>query len=454
MSDKNTAYDLNDKELMMKIKKNPLVWKFCFYGFFKNLKFFEPYLLIIFITWGLNLFTIGILITVREITTYLFEVPSGILADRFGKKTILMSCFIFYILSFIFFFLGPSFYILMIAEFLFGMGDAMRSGTHKAMEMVWMEKNNYMRLKTFIYGRTRSYSLLGSTLSSLVSIVFMLSIPADKWIFIITIIPYIIDFILIATYPSYMNEHKEIKGHPVREFFKEFKGLKVVFTDKRLGRALLSSSSFNAIYKTIKDYIQPIIKLFILALLLQLSLDNGHTSNQFTEAQQDFYIKLILGIIYAIFYLLSSYSSKNAYKFRSRFSNPKTPMDIVFDMLSIILILIGVAVGLSLPIVVVLLYLFIYIFHNLRRPLVVDYLGDIMEKDKRASILSVDSLLKSVLVFIFAPLFGYIAEYVSIMGLFISLGVIFLLINRLYFVKDPGKYPKKEESLDKPQLSD
>ena len=78
------------------IKKDHQIWKFSAYGFLKNLRFFEPYLLIFLIGNGLSLFQIGILYGIREAITYIFEVPSGIIADYFGRKQELYMCFTFY----------------------------------------------------------------------------------------------------------------------------------------------------------------------------------------------------------------------------------------------------------------------------------------------------------------------------------------------------------------------
>lgn len=85
------------------IKEDKLIWKFCFYGFFKNLKFFEPYLFIYLLSKDLSFLEIGILYSIREAFKYIFEVPSGIIADNYGKRNELMTCFLFYIASFVFF---------------------------------------------------------------------------------------------------------------------------------------------------------------------------------------------------------------------------------------------------------------------------------------------------------------------------------------------------------------
>lgn len=65
----------------------------------------------------------------------------------------------------------------------------------------------------------------------------------------------------------------------------------------------------------------------------------------------------------------------------------------------------------------------------MRRPIAVDFLGDVMSKDQRATILSVEALLRSILVIIFAPLFGFIAEVYSIEALFLWLGIFILFLN-------------------------
>ena len=157
-----------------------------------------------FIKLDISLFEIGLLVSIREIFTYIFEIPSGIIADKFGKKRELLICFIFYIISFIFYFFGVDPYLpvsnltfLIIASIFFGLGESFRSGTHKAMELLWMEKEDLLEYKTHVYGSTRAYSLLGSALSAILAVFLIIYIPANNWIFLITIIPYLLDFILI-----------------------------------------------------------------------------------------------------------------------------------------------------------------------------------------------------------------------------------------------------------------
>ena len=411
-----------EKEIFKWINKQGIMWKFKFYGFFKNLKFFEPYLLLIFLAWEINLFQIGILIAIQETFTFIFEVPSGMIADTRGKKTELLVCFIFYILSFLFYFSGPNYFILAFGAMLFGLGEAFRSGTHKAMEMQWMEKNGLLKYKSFVYGTTRSYSLYGSAISSVFAIIFILNIPANRWIFILTIIPYIIDFILISTYPNYMNEHSPKKESYWKDFVGAFKGLKIVFTDRKLRKGLMSNSTYDGIFKSLKDYIQPIMKLFIVVLLIDLAIPSS-------PQQEEFYLTLILGLMYSLFYLLSSFSSKNAYFVLKRVKSSKFAMDTLFFIFAILILLEAFLIWFQIPLFIIILYLIIYVIYNLRRPIGIDYLGDVMKKEQRATILSVEALLRSFLIIIFAPLFGFIAEVFSIGVLFLGLAIFMIFIN-------------------------
>ena len=431
------------KLLRKKILSEPLMWKFRFYGFFKNLRFFEPYLLILLLGYlghlEYPLLTIGSLFLVQEVFTYLFEIPSGILADKFGKKNELLVCFVFYIASFVLYFIGFSlsfdfFFVLFIAAALYGLGESFRSGTHKAMILAWLDKNDYSDHKAFVYGRTRSWSLIGSTLNGITSVFLVLFLPSAQWVFLVAIIPYIFDFILRTTYPKYMNEHKLRETSFWKEMGKGFKDMILAFKSKNLTKGVFSSATYDAIFKSLKDYIQPIIKIYIVIIIANFGL----TSNSFNLTSDDI-IKVILGIMYSLFYLVSSISSRNAHYVKSWFRGAKQSMDILFYLFAGILILNAIFITVQLPIVVIFLYLFIFAFQNLRRPLCVDYLGDIMKKEQRTTILSAESQVKSFLVFIFAPLFGFIADsagpllgletYYSIPILFVLIAIIVILVN-------------------------
>ena len=63
---------------MAGFKKDIQYYKFCAYGFLKNLRFFEPFLILFFLDKDITFLQIGILYTLRELTRNIFEVPAGV----------------------------------------------------------------------------------------------------------------------------------------------------------------------------------------------------------------------------------------------------------------------------------------------------------------------------------------------------------------------------------------
>ena len=405
------------------IKKDKLIWKFSFYGLLKNLRFFEPYLIVFLLGLNYSLFTIGILYSIREIITYIFEIPSGIIADNYGKKKELMICFIFYIISFVLFFFSFNIYIVSFAFVFYGLGDAFRSGTHKAMIYSYLEKKNWFQYKTYVYGRTRSFSLIGSSISAFASIIFIFNIPSLRWIFLICIIPYILDFLLIWSYPDYLNESikTEFKWSELLKDSK--KSIKQINENKKLKVILVSSSLYDAVFKSIKDYIQPILKVIIVGSFIGGSKDI-----------EDAKLKIYLGIIYGVFYIFSSFASKNVYRVTNRINSSKL-MELSFDLMGILCLVIFTGIRMNSMLFVIIVFFVIYILKDARRPVFVDVCGDNMEKSQRATVLSVDSQIRSFIVIIIAPLFGYIADNYSINVLFLIIGVLILIINRFLKIK-------------------
>ncbi len=406
-----------DKEIQRKIVKDPQIWKFSFYGLLKNLKFFEPYLYLYLLSIGINLFQIGLLFSVREIITYLFEIPSGILADQYGKKTELLTCFIFYIISFIFFFIGGNFLTILIGMIFFGLGEAFRSGTHKAMIYSYLEQKGWFSHKTFVYGRTRSFSLIGSSISAFLSIIFVLGLPTLRWIFLLSILPYILDFLLILSYPNSLNERVETNISIGKFFLNSVNHLKSILKNKALFKPLFSSSLYDGIFKVLKDYIQPILKIAMGALTISFLI-------RFTPSQR---VKIVLGIVYGIFYIASSWASRNVYRLNKR-APSHILMDLYFFAMGIILLSLGLFIQIKSVVFIILFYFILYVMKDSRRPLVVDVLGDYMDKTQRATVLSIESQLRSVIVIVLAPVVGYLADKFSISNTFFLMGIFTLIV--------------------------
>ncbi len=386
-------------ELRGEILKDFQIKKFCAYGFLKNLKFFEPYLIIYLMSSNINLFQIGILISIREIIVNLFEIPSGFIADYFGRKKEMYFCFGFYIISFIVFFFTDTFTLAAVGMVFFGLGEAFRSGTHKAMIYTYLDFKNWQSEKTFVYGRTRSFSLIGSAISSLLGIFLILSVPSDSYIFLFSVVPYILDLFLIMSYPKFLDTSDKKHGTSFKEMAKDV--IKSFRINKKLRNILIEEGIAEAGFSYVKDLIQPILEIIIIgsgiSLIASLSVDDN--------------LKVILGLIYALLNLFGSYFSKKAYLLKGE----KTSLACLSQIHMAYALSCGLLAFFSEQyLMVCLIYLFIYILHSIRKPIFVDEIDNNIDKSNRATVISASAQLKSLFLMIFAPMLGFIADNVGI----------------------------------------
>jgi MFS family permease len=98
-----------------RVPRDQMLLRFSAYGFLKNLRFFEPFILLILRTYGLTYFQIGVLYSVRDIAVNLLEIPTGVLADSIGRRKAMVSAFLSYILSFLLLYFFRSYWILVLA---------------------------------------------------------------------------------------------------------------------------------------------------------------------------------------------------------------------------------------------------------------------------------------------------------------------------------------------------
>jgi len=399
--------------------KNPMLVKFSAYGFLKNLQFFEPFLILFFRANHLSFFQIGLLISIREISIELFEIPTGIIADVSGKRRSMVFAFIGYIISFIAFYLaGGTFWIYTVAMIVFALGEAFRTGTHKAIILDYLDKTGKIDQKVAYYGTTRSFSKLGSALSSLMAAMIVFLSGGYNYIFLFSIIPYIGGLLLMLSYPKDINLKQDTS---VKQLAKDFiahtkSSFKSMFRIPGLARALVHSSAYEGIFKTAKDYLQPLIKQQ--AVLLPVFI--GLAAQQRTA--------LLIGITYSLINLAAALSSKKSAWVASKFKASCTVLNMYMLLTVVLFIGIAFSIKMSVPIPAILGFIAVYMIQNLRKPLMIGNIAEKMEKKERATILSVDSQLKSFFAMLVAPLFGLLADNYGLYSAFIMGAFLLLLL--------------------------
>ncbi len=411
-------------------KKDLQYYKFCLYGFLKNQRFFEPFFMLYFLKLGMSFTQIGTLYAIREITRNIFEIPSGMLADAFGRRRTMMTSFSFYIVSFVLYYFALGYVSLAVACIFFGAADAFRTGTHKAMIFQYLKLHDWENQKVHYYGHTRSWSQMGSALSSLIAAAIVFTSGNYSSVFLFSLVPYLIDLLLMASYP------KVLEGEAVKQpnenilivFKKVLLEFAYSFKNIRLLKAITNMSAFSGYYQAVKDYLQPVIQTFALSVPIFLTMDNHKKG------------ALMVGIIYFLLYFATSFASRNSGKVADKFKNLVKPLNLTLIIGLTTGILIGIFYKLNLMFISVLLFSFIYILENLRRPMAISYVTEQLNQNILASVLSAESQANTVFAAIIAVLFGFFADKFGIEFSFIGISLALLILSPLYFIaKDKNK---------------
>lgn len=382
---------------MKVIVKNKQYYKFCLYGFLKNLRFFDAFFILFLREKGLSFTEIGVLYAIREIVINISEIPSGIIADAFGRRNSLLASFLFYIVSFIIFYFSPGFAMFAAAFVTYGIAEAFRSGTHKGMIMDYLAVKGWEKQKIDYYGHTRSWSQMGSAVSALAAGTIVFYGGTYNNIFLYSVVPYLLNFLLLLSYPNYLNKrgvHPKANLWPgmiasVSAFLQALKKPLVLQT-------VNTTAVHSAFLKAVKDYIQPLI-VNIAALLPILTHVDAEKKNG-----------AVIGIIYFFIFMATAQASKAASRFVGKRKNilPFATLMIGF----IFGILTGAFYYLQFWVVSLLAFVGIYLIQNIRKPILTGFVSDQVPNANLTSVLSALSLWETIVTAIIAVFVGFLSD--------------------------------------------
>ena len=382
------------------LTKNLQYYKFCLYGFFKNLRLFDAFLILYLLENDLTFVQIGLLYSIREIALAITEIPSGVIADTLGRKKTLVSSFLFYIASFIIFYSASDFYWFMAAMLAFAVGDAFRTGVHKAMIYQYLGINGWSDQKVTYYGHTRSWSQFGSAISALLAAAIVFYTGSLRLIFLISIFPYLIGALLIISYPAYLDGAKT--SFNLSSLSKAFKEVYYAFVETFRSftfiKALANSSIYTGYYRAAKDYIQPLLKSFALTIPVFAWLDGEQKT------------AIIVGIVYFFSFLLNAFASRISGRVASIYKSIALPLNLTIALGFLVGVTTGVAFHLELFLAAILCFMIVLAIENLRKPMGVALIADLTKEKAMASVLSASSQAKSIIAAILAPFIGYLAD--------------------------------------------
>ena len=379
-----------------------MLFRFSLYGFLKNQRYFEPFIMLAFLAKGLSFFEIGLLFGFRELMTNILEIPTGAVADVAGRRRAMIASHVAYLICFLLLGYCKTMLTLLPAMLLFSVGEAFRTGTHKAIIFTWLKHEGRASEKTHVYGYTRSWSKIGSAVSALIAGGLLLYWTEFDAVFYLSAIPMGINLINFLGYPDYLDEIDKDASYSMKSILLTFfRGLLACVSLHRLRRLLVGSMCFEGVYTTCKDYIQPVLKTMALSLPVLLSLSGEQRT------------AILVALVYAVLFLLGSLASRFSGHAADRLGGTLRAMGVYWWVFVACfgLVLTGVLTHVGALAVVGLVIL--GVAQNLWRPNLVSAVADEADSQTLATVLSVESQAKTLFAAVVAPILGFTVDRVS-----------------------------------------
>jgi len=380
-----------------------MLTRFCLYGFLKNQRYYEPFLLLALLEKGLTLTDVGLLVGFRALCVNLLEIPSGAIADVLGRRRSMILSMVAYISAFTFFSLSDSHVAMYIAIALFAGGEVFRTGTHKAIIFAWLASQGRESEKTHIYGLTRSWSKLGSAFSALVAGAVVFVLQDYDVVFWACLVPYTLNMINLASYPAWLDGPRH--PQPMRQIFRTLgSGLSACWKRRNLRRVLIESMGFEGLYWSSNYYIQPVIQLAVMSLPVAIYMSGDQRT------------AVLIALITMFVHLCASVASRNAGKLTDRAGSEQRVAHWLWGVDLIGFIVMGVGVVLGLPALLILAFVVLAVAENLWRPVLVSRVATMCDADHTATVLSINSQTCNLFVVVMAPLLGWSIDSLRVMG--------------------------------------
>lgn len=143
------------------------IWKMSAFRLFASLHFIGGVLMPFFTEWGGLTYTQTLVLQSWFVLwVFALEVPTGALADRFGRKASLAFGMLATIAGVAAYSIIPNFYLFLFAEFLWAMGQAFCSGADEALIYDSLLASGSEKGSKSVLGKYYSYGLIGITLAA------------------------------------------------------------------------------------------------------------------------------------------------------------------------------------------------------------------------------------------------------------------------------------------------
>jgi MFS family permease len=406
-----------------------MLFRFSLYGFLKNQRYFEAFLFLAFLDKGLDFFQIGMLVALRSLAVSVMEIPSGAIADVFGRRRSLVLSLLAYIGGFVVLGavreLGP----LAAGMCLLAVGDSFRSGTHKAMIFAWLSRQGRSDDRVEVYGYTRSWSKFGSAVSVIGGVVIVLVSDGYAWVFYATAVPYVLGVINILGYPAALDP-PQTSNRSVRGVVRHLaQSVGTAFRRASLRRLTMESMGFDGVFAAVKDYLQPVLEAAAISMAATIAVTSKVSDTQRTA--------LLVGPVYVVLYLLAGLASRRSHRVSVSAGGEDRGARLLWGANVAVFAGLLACGWFDVPVGLICGFMILHVLHNLWRPILISRFDAYGDESQGASLLSIESQAQRVATMILAPLLGLAVDWARADGhggAFWPIGAVGAIISLVFLV--------------------
>ncbi len=342
--------------------------------------------------------------SIAAISVVIFEVPTGVIADKIGRKFSLILGSSLWAISLLVYIVSDHFIIFAIAEIIFGLGGTFKSGADVALLYDTLKEVNKEREFQYVQGHARSLALYAQAIGSIVAgfvyeVNIFLPLAISIGFMIVTII------VTLQFQEPTIHEKKGKYGLGYIQQMKE--SSKYVIHHEKIKALILYSLIFYVFYRTGFWYFQPY-------------MEEVHIPVKY------------FGILFFIFNITAAFVSKRSHIIMEK-TKPRT-LTFISALIIISFVLMG-TIKIWIGVFAILLQ---QMSRGLYRPVMEKYMNKHITSDKKATILSLQSFVNNIAVALAFPFMGILKDnydifttHLVLAGMMIALtGISFIYMNK------------------------
>ncbi len=368
------------------------IWKIYIFRFLISFSVVAPILVPFYLSLNLTATQIFALGAIGMASNLLFEIPSGYLSDRVGRKKTLFLCSFAYLIGAIIYAVSSSFYLFILAQISFGIGGSLLSGTDTSLIYDSLKQTKKIKIFKKVEGGSRFFiRIAASSASFLGGLLVLISLRTPFYIAIL------ISALMIPIAILIVEPKRKVRKTETNVIFDVGKISKFVLTHKKI----MSLTLYNSL-------VCSIMLIMVTSYYLyyhEIGLTATHN-----------------GIIYSVFMFISALGAIYTSNLEQKIGKRNSFYFLLAPFLIFILL------GIFKSIFLIPLIFFNGFVWGFSRPLFSAYTNDLISSEIRATALSVSNMVKVLPLIILSPIIGKIIDITSLSISFYIIGVFYLVI--------------------------